>query len=684
MKKKKIIPLLLALSLVFSGVIPVYAASNDSKGMEKALVSAKKVITIPSDYKKFSYNFMEQWEEKGEPAVWRFNWAREDGKGGISATVDEQGILTSYNKYDNEKKQGISTLNYESGQKTAADFLNKAAPQQAKEMKLTDTDGKSSVDSYWYHFSLYKNEIPVDSVRASLLVDKFSNEVISYRMEGDSTLTGVLPDKNGVIGEDAAKALWLTKGAVQLKYFSGYDSKGASIFVFPAYALKDENFAIDAKTGETVSLEKNVAGFAKEAGGEKAMADQGGNRESPLTEVEIAAIEKVNQLLSKEDAEKKAQAYLSQLGYSGYVKSAALEEDYAEKGKFYWSLYLEQGTVRLNAKTGELITFYINEDESKKNTAISEKMAQIQGEAYIESVLNQDKWKDMKLIENKNTALRLKNYAPENYSFQYERMVNGVPFDSNGVQVTVNKWTGKVESYSLDWYDNVTFPSIDKAVTPEKAFDVFNKTGKMQLVYVKDDKNENRLVYQFENHIEFYVNALDLKKCDFGGKPFVEAGIPRYTDIAGHWAEKTINTLRENGYYVEGTKFFPNEKISQEAFLRYLYAPIQASYDSSEFYELLDDKGILLKNEQAPKKELTRQGAAKLVIRYLGQEKAASHGNIYKNMFTDTVDKNYMGYAALCNAFQIIKGDKKGRFNGNNPITNGEAATIIYRTLEAK
>jgi hypothetical protein len=72
------------------------------------------------------------------------------------------------------------------------------------------------------------------------------------------------------------------------------------------------------------------------------------------------------------------------------------------------------------------------------------------------------------------------------------------------------------------------------------------------------------------------------------------------------------------------------------------------------------------------------------VIRYLGQQRIAEHSEIFADAFTDAVAADYRGYAAVCKAFGIMKGDAAGNFNGANNLTNAEAAVVIFNTLQSQ
>jgi len=199
------------------------------------------------------------------------------------------------------------------------------------------------------------------------------------------------------------------------------------------------------------------------------------------------------------------------------------------------------------------------------------------------------------------------------------------------------------------------------------------------------NEGETALVYDFTYAVGgFLIDPANGAKLGWDGKPYKETSMPEYTDIKGHWAESTIKKLLENGYYLEGEKFNPSEKITQISYLRYLYSPIQAYYDDEEFYKMLVNDKIIKENEKTPTLALTRQDAAKYVVRYLGQGKSAEHPEIFINPFKDKITESYKGYAAICYGMKVMRGDKNGRFNGTNQVTNAEAATIIYNALQVK
>ncbi|MFA7660772.1 MAG: YcdB/YcdC domain-containing protein, partial [Anaerovoracaceae bacterium] len=96
---KKILCLALVACLGITMAIPSYAGEEDGKGLEQAILSVKKVVAIPEDYKEFSYYTYEQETDWGSGIVWNLNWSGEDNKSAISASVDWKGNLLYLDHY---------------------------------------------------------------------------------------------------------------------------------------------------------------------------------------------------------------------------------------------------------------------------------------------------------------------------------------------------------------------------------------------------------------------------------------------------------------------------------------------------------------------------------------------------------------------------------------------------------
>lgn len=685
---KKILSILVAVSLILTSAIPAFADDTAaSKGLEQAILQVKDITTIPSDYKNFQYS-SSAYEENGKNiSVWYMNWNNDDYSGGISATAEEGGYLISFSKYS-KQKEGLGTINREAAQKKAEAFLAKVRPDVASGLKLMENTDYSNGDRHYFNYKLYKNGAIVSFVDVNVEVDKYTGDVVGYNYTGSGEDLSKLPDANGVIGLEAAQKAYMDKINVKLSYYSNYDYNKKTLTVFPAYSgANTAGKAIDAKTGDVVSLYNDFIyyGDKGKAGGMETMKNSASD--SQLTQEEINAIESLTGLITKEKAESILRSAIPGLASGTKVLSTSLSKNYAEQDKYQWGIGFDGAYGVVNAKTGELMSFYVyNYDgNSKKNSGITEAQAKEKAEAYIKKTAS-EKFEQSRFYET--PAIQV--YKPAagdvtDYSFNYYRQVNGIDLIGNGFTVIVNKATGRVTQYDCTWYDNVTFPGINNAISEEQAFKAVNDTGKMGLMYKKVDDGKVALVYDFTYPAnDFLIDPVTGAKLGTDGKPYKEKALPEYTDIKGHWAEATILKLLENGYYLQGEKFNPNQKINQLNFLRYLYSPIQMYYGDEEFYKMMVNDKIIKENEKAPTAALTRQDAAKFAVRFLGQGKAAEHPEIFVNPFKDNVTDAYKGYAAICYGLKVMQGDKNGRFNGTNNVTNAEAAVIIYNALQVQ
>ncbi len=685
---RKIISILAAIGLILTSAIPAFAdGGTDSKGLEQAILQVKSITVIPSDYKTFQYS-SSTYEQNGKNiSMWYLNWNNEDYSGGISATCESGGYLTSFNKYSSRPKEGLGTVNRETGQKKAEAFLAKVRPDIASSLKLMDSNDYANSDRHYYYFKVHKNNAVVSYLEVSVEVDKHTGDIVGYYYSGSGEDITGLPDAASVIGADAAKKAYLDKINVPLNYYSYFDYNKKTLTVFPAYSgANTAGKAIDAKTGEAVPLYNDYSIY-RDMGGAGAMNKMAESvtADSQLTREEIEAVEGISGLLSKSKAEGILRNAIPGLASNAKVLNSTLSKNYIEKEKYQWEIGFDGAYGVVNAKTGELISFYIYSEESRKgNAGISEAKAKEKAEAFMKSYAP-EKFAQSRFYESPVYKIYKIDENMTDYSFNYYRQVNGIDFIGNGFSVIVNKASGKITHYDCNWYDGLTFPAIDNVIDEEKAFDLINNTGKMDLMYKKVNQGETALVYDFTYSAgDFLIDPVKGIKLGWDGKPYKEKALPAYSDIKGHWAEAKILKLLENGYYLQGEKFNPAQKISQVSFLRYLYSPIQMYYDEDEFYKLLINDKIIKEGEKAPNSVVTRQEAAKYVIRFLGLGKAAEQPEIFINPFKDKVTESYKGYAAICYGLKIMQGDNKGRFNGTNQVTNAEAAVIIFNALQVK
>lgn len=687
MKKKRIINLFLIVCLLLSTIsLPTFAAEEDGKGLEKAIVAAKNVITVPDNYTDFRSSSEERDTSNGKVRVWRLNWReKEDKSGFISASVDEDGFLYEYNRYnDNENPNGLAKVTKEKAQASAEEFLSKVVPNYSSQMKKVEDDSNTySNEEYYFKYQRFVNEVPVNFVNVNIGVNKYTGEVTSYN-GGSPEGRGIqYPNKDGIIQISEAEKGYVEKLGVKLKYYSYYDYSKNKMNIFAGYSINEnKNKAIDGKTGQVVSLYKDDPIYNMKDLANGVTADKSVVQSKPeLTKEEIDAVNSVRNLITKEKAENILRQTFDIVTSDMKLKDASLNKDIIND-KYIWNISIDGAYGEVDAKSGEIINFSYYKDNNVKGDNISKAQGQNTAEAFLKKNVS-DKFNQTKLEDIKEPILKIATTNEEKtFSFNYIRQVNGIEFSNNSLNVEVDNASGKVIGYNNRWYDNASFPAVNQAMNKEAAFNIFKQLEGFQLEYARLDKNVIGLVYNFkDNNGEIIIDPISGVRLDYTGKAYKENKLPEYTDIKGHWSEKIVKELLDNGYYINQGKFNPDNNITQIDFFKYLYSPVRNSYNTDdEFYDMLVQNGIIKKEEKSPNSIVSNGEAAKFATRYLGYEKIALHSEIFNNPFKDNIDDKYKGYAAICYSLKVIAGTN-GNFDQNHNLSNADAAVIVYNLI---
>lgn len=681
MKRKQLLSLILAMCITISTSVVAFASENDGSNLEKAIVSAKNIITIPEEYSDFSYYYNENTEENESSGAYTLDWSNKDGES-ISIQVDDNGNILEYHKFDsNNDSSGLAKISKEDAKAIAEKFMQKSVKFKEGSIKIIDDRSNLSQSSdYEFKFGQFVNNIPVSFNTIDLSINKYNGEVTSLIRNNNDVKNYIFSSKDSIINKEAAKKAYLEKIGIDLKYYSRYDYKNKKLNVFPAYSIKQDKLqGIDAKTSEVVNiysdniLNKGLNNSSKLMTEDAVVSD---GKESTLTKEEINEIQKTAQLISKENAEKVIKDNFDSLKTNDKVNNASLEKSDYVDSKYIWNISFENGNGSVDAKTGELLSFYFydNNEEVKNNISYSE--AKNKCDSLLKKVAA-EKYKKVKYIPEEENAEG--NY----YTFKYVRMVNGYEYTNNYLSISIDKTTGKIINYENQWFTNITFPSLNNVISKDIVFDKISDDIGFDLQYEKIDKDKVSLIYNFSNLQEQYLlDPMTGVRIGYDGKKYKENNLPTYTDITGHAYENVIKELLNNGYYLEGDKFNPDSYITQANFFKYLYTPDMSYYDEDELYEMLIGNKIIKSEEKSPDHILTNGEIAKYVVRYLNYEPIAKNSQIFVNPFKDNVSNDYKGYAAICYGLDIIKGDSNGNFNEKGNMTNGQTAQVIYNLLK--
>jgi hypothetical protein len=719
MKRK--IALITSLVMLVVFLIPAqgFAVESD-KGLERAIKTAKETFTVPDDY-NFDYNVS---TENGKN-VWYLSWRSKDGLGGqISVRLDDSGTILSYNRYDPNdypKQKKFPEVSKQEARAIAESFIKKVNPEAATKIRCVENN-QNYVGEYDYNFNYIRlvNGVPFYDNNITISVNSETGEVRNYYYQWDDTLVFPVADK-AITLEKAQNAY---KENLGLRLVYNYVANEDSIKVYSAYTPKYNNnlYVIDALTGEKIRI-GGYYGYSYDSGYgmNQTRAEMAKGESGPeLTPEELKAVEEASKLLTMQQAEKLVRN-VKVLGLTDELKLSYsyLSREWPQKDNFIWHLNFTKEaiesekeyryvSVNMDAKSGEIRNFYVSTPYEEGITAKFDEEA---SRKAVESFLKE--FNPVKFSQTEFDDSYTNEYIPyreeerpREYSFNYVRNVNGVPFPGNGISVTYDAVNGKVVRYNVNWFD-MEFPGVDNVISLDAAHDsLFGVVG-LELQYkikysgfsrIMEDGTQQKpeivLVYGIKpgKPVSFDANTGELLGYD--GKPYREAENVEYTDISGHFAEKQIIALAEYGISFEGKEFRPDESIKQKDFMallskimNYYYWPVGplkvSDKEIENLYNFLIREGVLTSAEKLPDSDVTREDSTKFFIRALKHGEVAEIKGIYKTVFKDesSINPDLIGHVTIASGLGIVSGSE-GLFYPKNKLTRAEAAIMIYNYLQ--
>ncbi|MCO1602515.1 YcdB/YcdC domain-containing protein [Desulfosporosinus nitroreducens] len=163
--------------------------------------------------------------------------------------------------------------------------------------------------------------------------------------------------------------------------------------------------------------------------------------------------------------------------------------------------------AEVNAINGDIVSmnYWKNEDQlanSPSVPTITKAEAQEISNKLLSRLLGK-RTEELSLIPSELEIVPL-NYGPFNFSLQYQRLINGIPFLSNGANVQVSSTDGHITSYNLNWND-VKAPEVKGVISVDQAQQAFVAAPFFKLQYwipasyrpmLAGQKQEAKLVYQ--------------------------------------------------------------------------------------------------------------------------------------------------------------------------------------------
>ncbi len=721
MKRK--IALIMTMIFVLTMALPLqgYAADMD-KGLENAIKTVKTKFLIPDDYK-----FTSSISTSGTKTVYHMTWRSQDTirPTNINAAVDEDGVILDYYRYsadDYKQTKKLPTLSRAEAKAKADEYIEHIAPGLLKEIKYQDDYQDNIMDSSYY-LGYYRivNEVPYYNNRVSISINRDTGELQNYSRNWTDDIE--FPSANGAISADEAEKAYSENMGLRLIY--SYVNKDDALKAFPLYTVVYDNndFAIDAVTGERIRLSSRLyaAGTAANDAGamlQKEAVRMAAGETVRLNPEELKAVQEAAELVGLEEVEKIARdAEFIGLSDDYELQSYYLNTSWPDNKEYIWSLSFtkpaenerdsdEYVSVSINAKSKVIMSFYRRTSNAgEKQPLYDIAKAKADADAFLAKYYPQY-YKQLEYNSINEEYLTDKTVPNNSYNIVYTRLVDGVPFPDNGVGINYDNLNGTISSFSLNWF-NIDFPSVDNVISLTDAYDSMFEKISLGLEYKYESKgivplmSENqqeidkaKLVYLFTPGKPLFIDANTGNIVYRSGEEYVETKKVSYTDIAGHIAEKQISVLADFGIYLDGNEFRPDDEITQMDFLTLLsktlnyYGPIitesSTRQDIDELYAYLIREGIVTEAEKSPDSAVSREDAVKYIIRAMKYDKVADIKGIFSISFrdADSISEVLYGYVAIASGLGIVKGDGVN-FHPKDSITRGESAIMIYNYLQS-
>ncbi|HWT76428.1 MAG TPA: YcdB/YcdC domain-containing protein [Mobilitalea sp.] len=699
-------------------------------GLESAIYAVKEKITIPKDYTQFNYYFYDA--STYSDAYWSLSWSNPDTSAYIQVNCDSKYHITYFYQYDYKNKTtGVSKYLKSELKATADEFVKKIAPETANKLEFLDASYEGVYSgNYVYNYERRNNGISFPENTASVWVNAISGKVTAASVNWLYDVT-VPSSKTSITKDEAIK---LIKENMKMKlvyrsnYYGIYDKTGnRTSKAFLVYEPTLSYISIDAKTGK-VYLTKSqwVDTLAYGTTNEKAdtanSTASDGSTTQTLTEEETAKIEELKKLITKEKAidavtgnsylylDKNLKSYTATLskndnsnGKTSYIWNITLSDPRAIDYEKDTDTYRAYAYATVDAQTGKILSFNASTKsyyDEKNNTWKSVKIPYNKEESktilekFLKSQVKDRFSNSIFATESDGYVAYYKNDVPVygGYSYQYNRVNEGVEYPYNNITGSVDGVTGKIYSYSCYWDDSVVFESTQGAISADKAMDYYLANDDFGLKYeinvinqydssltTKDSYSDYANSYKVNYEIRLvynsdmspaYISPFTGEQLNYNGEIYQETKPYTYSDITATPENRNILLLADMNVGFEGDKFLPDQTITIGE-LNGLLQDIGYSYDTSTVND--SRKDILL----------TREELAKMFIAQLGLEKISKLSGIYTTGYADekNIGDDYLGAVALAKGLGLIPADADNKFNPKGTITRADAVDYIFNFI---
>lgn len=755
-RKKAIISTILAAGILFGATAVSYAgtvsveekaavmaaAGNVDEGnarikRDDAVAIGKKLLEGPEFYEVTSVRLDKNWQSDGQ--LWYIDFRRiKSPDGNVNVIVDaDTGELLGFGQWENYTGQGNYVLQYtrQEAQARAEEYMKNVFRLDPLEYELQKEQPYNVMyrvggvkENVIYYFNYYKkiNGIPCLNYTVNVGIDGTSGKLSNYSLNKVNIDTSDFDGKAEISPEGALEKYVGYVNPV-LQYILTYEEKaysGVTQKVNLAYVPSLYINMIDAKTGKII----------------------GGNEFPINTDSAITPLVPGATLSSRAITETEAKSKAEELkktveGIFGVTFDTSAEKGYFES-RYYenqtegwnynWNQYNDKGSAGLsftiNGKTDHLLNLNVNSWDNSydmnmkladgKQPEVVETVSWAQGREkaveYVKKLIPEQYgfFAEVTIGEPQYNVETKKYMREHNYSFV--RVVNGIRFRDNTVNVSIDRQTGALRNLYMNWSD-MDFLPAEGVISKEAAVKKLLEASEAKLAYFVQssyDYQQNKtifsevpdLVYSFETNGFAYgnlnIDAFSGNFVDWSGKALNFAAPVGDIQLSDHWAKRSVELLAAQGI-VTKVPFDYEAKLTREEAVRMLsVAKGMAYYDMSlsrvpTFTDVAADSPNFSIIENAVRQNIISAGQkefkgseyitaeefARLLVNLTGYQDIAKYKDIFKAGDETNVSEDMTGYIAICRVLDILPVEAGVPFDGKAQVTHAQGAVALYKAL---
>jgi len=664
----------------------------------------------------------------GGSRIWRLDWS-DPAPGGrrmehFNIGIDaDSGALASLYYYNPAAglEGGVTPLTEEAARQKAEEYARKYRPAEFGRSRSAEREyfnyypGGMMKNAYTFYWERLENGIPVEGDGINVGLDLFSGRLISFNANWHRDAVfpqpGSLPEglESKVLKELGFILCYQVPEGVKTN-LSGVPE------AIPVYRLNSPGMLrISPGSGEALTWDGKTIPLNQY----KRFSSLPEPATGGASEGVSGTVNRPAQKISQAEAQKAAREFFKKIGIdrevirsgSGSSGGSVFYDEFwnyslADEKNWQPGEQRKQINVGIDAFTGEVRNYNAFTEYAEQGADSAQKITRevARGRA-VDFIRLVSPEKLGQVVEERQDE----SYAKfgEGYSFNFVRLVNGIPFLRDGIRIYVSS-SGEITDYNCDWHA-VKFPSAGGLITREEAEKVFQEKMSLKPAYFFPLEGENprpgnqpALALMFDSYRDVGIDArtgqlvaVDMMLAQPEGKPGAE--IP-----PGHWAAAPLSVLADSGLLpAEG--FDPDGPVSRRDAVRVLMSAAEGDYSysssrlGSEKASFIDvspndrdytviqaavRRGILAKGDSfSPDQPVLREDLAVWLVRALGYGEVAEIPAKIELKAADAgqVSEKSRNYVAIAWGLGLIKGDENDLFRPVDRTTWSELASLVTR-----